>query len=133
MSTHTTIEATTRELLRCADAVRAGTGHDADVASLAAELDALAEALRGAANACDTAARRMAPALTLDGDVSRRYRHAAATWHTTPAPSDERLPPVLARVHEAAGAIRLAARRCDRARVDIDAALGHPTRPSPGP
>jgi hypothetical protein len=101
-----------------------------DVESLPTELEALAEALRAAGRACDSAASRVVPsAQALDRSICSRYQRAAARWPISPPPSYARFAAALASLHEAADAARLAARRCDRAR-DAVGVLLQPSRRS---
>ena len=94
------------------------------VETLPSELEALAEALRAAGRAVATSASRVVPvAEPLDDGVCGRYRRAAASWPTTPSPTHEAFSSALARLHDAAAATRLAARRCDEARRTFEALL----------
>ena len=111
------------ELLR--DAMTVGLVDRAPgVEELPAELEALAEALRAAGRSLAMSASRVVPAAeSLDPSVCSRYQRAAASWPTAPPPSHERFAGALARLHDAADATRLAARRCDEARRTVEALL----------
>ena len=88
------------------------------------ELEGLAEALRVVGRALETSATRVVPAAQpFDRGICSRYQRAAADWPASPAPSYERLASTLAGLHDAAGAVRLAARRCDEARRTLDVLL----------
>jgi hypothetical protein len=94
------------------------------VQTLPGELEGLAEALRAAGRALETSAARVVPAAEpLDHGICSRYQRAAAGWPLSPPPSHERFASTLAGLHDAAGAARLAARRCDEARRTVDALL----------
>ena len=62
----------------------------------------------------------------LDHGICSRYQRAAARWPTEPPPSYERFASALARLHDAAGAARLAARRCDEAKRTVRPLLRTP-------
>jgi hypothetical protein len=105
------------------------TDHGSGLATLPGELESLGEALRAAGRACEESASCVAPgAQPVDRGVCSRYQRAAASWPTSPPPSYERFAAVLASLHEAAGAARLAARRCDHARQAVDILLRASTR-----
>jgi hypothetical protein len=112
---------TAEELLRDAATVEV---KGAGVEELPSELEALAEALRAAGRALEMSASRVVPAAEpLDASVCSRYQRAAASWPTAPPPSHERFAGAVARIHDAADATRLAARRCDEARRSVEALL----------
>jgi hypothetical protein len=103
---------------------------DVEVEALPRELEALAEAFRAAGRSLDSLASRVVPAAEpCDPSVCSRYQRAAASWPTTPSPSHEAFAAGLARFHDAADAARVAARRCDEARLTVEALL----RPAPRP
>ena len=94
------------------------------VETLPGELEGLAEALRAAGRALETSAARVVPAAEpSDRGICSRYQRAAAGWPVSPPPSYERFASTLAGLHDAAGAARLAARRCDEARRTVDVLL----------
>jgi len=96
--------------------------HGAGVEALPSELEALSEALRVAGRALETSASRVVPAVEPSA-YGERYQRAAARWPTAPPPPHEAFAAALARLHDAAGAARLAARRCDEARRTVDVLL----------
>ena len=111
------------QLLACATALD-GAGHGSGVEALPSELEALAEALRGAGRALATSASRVVPAAErFDHTICGRYQRAAASWPVSPPPSYERFAAATASLHDAAGAARLAARRCDEARRTVEMLL----------
>ena len=116
--------AATDELLHAAAAVQE-VDHGAGVLALPDELEALAEALRDAGSALVTSASRVVPPAKPEHDhsICGRYQRAAASWPTAPPPSHEGFAGALGRLHEAADATRLAARRCDEARRAVQALL----------
>jgi hypothetical protein len=88
------------------------------------ELEGLAETLRLVGWALEASATRVVPAAQpFDRGICSRYQRAAAGWPTSPAPSYERFAATLAGLHDAAGAARVAARRCDEARRTVDLLL----------
>ena len=95
-----------------------------DVVTGAVELEELGPILRLAAEVVDRAAERLVPHLESTDQVCDRYRAAAASWPTAPAPSYERLAGLLATLHDASAAVRSAAARCDGADRAVRAALG---------
>jgi hypothetical protein len=116
------------DLLVAASAVE-HTDRGGDPAALAAELDALGEALRAAGHACEQSAFRVVPGgRPLDRGICSRFQRAAASWPTSPSPSYERFAAALASLHAAADAARQAAHRCDRAREAVDGLLRTSTR-----
>ena len=101
---------------------------DVGVNALPSELEAVAEALRAASCVLASSASRVVPAADPgDTGICSRYQRAAASWPSMPPPSHERFAAALARLHDAADATRLAARRCDEARQIVEALL----RPAP--
>lgn len=109
------------EMLRTSSALNAATGGPA--ASLPDELDAVAAALSAAAGACDDVARRVLPAGAHDESICTRYDRAARAWPISPPPSRERIAAILGFLHDAEGAARQAAARCEQARRSLDHAL----------
>jgi hypothetical protein len=121
MLSERTDEAGARDLLVAAKAIERAA-HAGDVAALSEELAVLGEALRAAGRAYECSASRVVPGPRLvDESVTSRFQRAAARWPDAPPPSHERLAAALASLHAVAEAARLAARRCDRARHDVDA------------
>ena len=127
MLTKPTNDAATHELVRAAATVQQ-VDHGAGVVALPSELEALAEALRGASRALTTSASRVVPDAKPQHDhsICGRYQRAAASWPTTPPPSHEGFAGALARLHDAGDAARLAARRCDEARWAVHALVRTP-------
>jgi hypothetical protein len=127
MLSESTTSAATDELLHAAAAAQQ-VDHGAGVVALPSELEALTEALRDAGSALATSAARVVPPAKPQHDhsISGRYQVAAASWPTAPPPSHEALAAALARLHDAADATRLAARRCDEARWAVQALLRTP-------
>jgi hypothetical protein len=122
-------EAASRDLLVAANAVQ-DAAHAGDLAALPDELAGLGEALRAAGRAYESSASRVVPGpRPEDRSICSRYQRAAARWPDSPPPSHERFAAALASLHAAAEAARLAARRCDRARQDVDVLL-RPGTPS---
>ena len=119
--------AATDELVHAAAAAQQ-VDHGAGVLALPNELEALADALRDAGSALATSASRVVPPAKPEHDhsICGRYQRAAATWPTAPPPSHEGFAAALARLHDAADATRLAARRCDEARWAVQALLRTP-------
>jgi hypothetical protein len=94
------------------------------VQALPGELEGLAEALRAAGRALETSATRVVPAAQpFDRGICSRYQRTAAGWPVSSAPYYERFASTLAGLHDAAGAVRLAARRCDEAKRTVDRLL----------
>ena len=105
----------------------------AGVEALPSELEAVAEALRAAGGVLAMSASRVVPAADRgDSGICSRYQRAAASWPTAPPPSHERFAAAVARIHDAADATRLAARRCDEATRSVEALL-RPTPSAPSP
>jgi hypothetical protein len=99
-------------------------GDRGGVEALPGDLEALTEALRATSNALATSGTRVVPAAQpLDQGLCSRYQRAAAMWPTDPPPSHERLAAALTHLHGAAGATRLAARRCDEAPRTVEGLL----------
>jgi hypothetical protein len=119
--------AATDELRHAAAAVQQ-VDHGAGVLALPSELEALTEALRDAGSALAASASRVVPPAKPEHDhsMSGHYQRAAASWPTAPPPSHEELAAALARLHDAADATQLAARRCDEARWAVQALLRTP-------
>lgn len=123
MLSERTSGAAANDLLSAAKAVE-HTDHSGDLATLPAELEGLGEALQAAGRALESSASRVLPAAQpLDRGICSRYQRAAASWPSSPPPSHERFAAALASLHEAADAARLAARRGDQARQDVDVLL----------
>ena len=123
MLSERTSGAAANDLPSAANAVEA-TDDGGDLATLPAELEELGKALQAAGRAYERSASRVLPAAQpLDCRICSRYQRAAATWPASPPPSHERIAAALATLHEAAGAVRLAARRGDEARRAVDALL----------
>jgi hypothetical protein len=118
MATYATTEAAA-ELLHSAEALDAP-----GITALAGELDHLADTLRVVAQACERATTRVVPPAGPDVSVCRRYQCAVAGWPFTSPPSYERLAMLLGSLHDVAGALRVAAGRCDHARNAVDTATG---------
>ena len=122
LSERTNTAATDGLLLAATAVARSDPG--GGVQTLPGELEGLAEALRAAGRALEASAARVVPAAQpFDRGICSRYQRAAAGWPTSPAPSYERFASTLAGLHDAAGAARLAARRCDEARRTVDLLL----------
>jgi hypothetical protein len=91
------------------------------VTALPGELERLSEALRAVGRAYEEAACRVVPgARSTDHGICGRYQRAAARWPTSPPPSHEGFAAALSALHDAAGAVRTAARSCDKARDLVD-------------
>jgi len=120
-----TDKAGAHDLLVAANAIE-HPEHARDLAALPDGLAELGEALRAAGRAYESSASRVVPGPRLvDRSVCSRYQRAAARWPASPPPSHERFAAALASLHAAADAARLAARRCDQAREDVEVLL-HP-------
>lgn len=89
-----------------------------------------ATVLHDVADAVDRAARQIVPPVDSADTLCDRYRGAAASWPTAPAPSYERLAGLLATLHEAGAAVRGAARKCEGADDAFRAALAGEGRTS---
>jgi hypothetical protein len=122
MLTTATINHATAQLLGAARSLADASGRES-VASLPDELDALAGALRVAADACGKAATRVVPAGAIDDSICDRYERARATWPVVPSPTNERLAALLSGLHDTVGAVRHAADRCDQASHAVGTAL----------
>jgi hypothetical protein len=102
--------------------------HGGSLAALPGELEELGVALRVAGRVYEKSASRVVPgAQPLDRGICSRYQRAAARWPASP-PSYERFAAVLATLHGAAEAARLAARRSDEAREAVSLLLQTCTR-----
>jgi hypothetical protein len=104
--------------------VSAAAVERAGVEALPRELEALREALRAAGDTLAASASQVVPAPEpAEHSLCGRFQRAAAGWPTSPAPPYEAFAGTLARLHQAADETRLAARRCDDARVAVEALL----------
>jgi len=122
LSERTRGDATNRLLLAASQVGR--TDPSGGIETMPDELERLAETLRVVGRALETSATRVVPAAQpFDCGICNRYQRAAADWPASPAPSYERLASTFARLHDAAGVVRLAARRCDEARRTLDVLL----------
>jgi hypothetical protein len=110
--------------LPTASAAIAPPGPAGDVGALPGELEGVVEALRAAGRALEASCARVVPEPQADDrGVCDRYGRAAASWPDSPPPSHERFAEAATSLHDAAGAARLAARRCDEARRTVVALL----------
>ena len=122
MATYSTTEAA-GQLLHSAEALTA----PGDINALAGELNQLADTLGVVAQACERAATRVVPPAQRDNSAARRYQRAVTAWPATARPSYERMAVLLGSLHDVAGALRVAAGRCEHAKNAVDAA----TKPRP--